>query len=233
MTGESSTKSEPVQPVVDRQETSTPEVKPVATTDTSWVPDWLKWVEELSDAPKDESKPQDTPKKQEKPDTKKKPAKKKAEEVIPEEKLISDDELEAATSLDDSEVPSWLKQDFSKIDWVESKKKPAASKTDKKTKKPAKKAVADSTKTSEVKEVKKADPDLPDWLADSFVEETPAAKSTPKPAAKAQPKVDPKVEAKPAKKTAAKSETKPQSTDTKDGSELWDDGMEVPDWLKS
>ena len=255
LTGETETKTETPKPKPEpRQEKMVEKVeeKPQTSTDTSWVPDWLKWVDELTD-----TKSEDTSKKPEekksdakqtdskKPDTQKKQAKNKTEENASKERLIKDEELEVATSLDDSEVPSWLKQDFSKIDGVESKKKPASEKADKKSKKTEakkktpKKSVTADVKKTEAKETKKADPDLPDWLADSFVDEKPAKvapKTEPKPKKTTSKKV---AESKPVAKSdvkdakAPKPNTDTKPTDTKNGSELWDDGMEVPDWLKS
>ena len=298
------------------------------------VPDWLKGdVWESKNTKKDNVKNREV-------------KNKKEETSLPDPSLITDENIDAVTSLDDSEVPSWLKQDFSKIEWVDKKPKaeapakkdkiqlkdsikskgkqeslnqsgkkkqsnkatpkkevvqkikeiPKAEKTSKKKKEERGDLKKNDTLQVDAKasENKKSDPHLPDWLADSFVEDTPKADAikakdtkTPvkaaslktedkKPSPKKQVKENPKPEAgvpdwlksdletpqnvpQPKQATSKKAvkegkissvensgksnlKDTPKSVDVKTvdtgksekkSSELWDDGMEVPDWLKS
>ena len=230
-------------PVGEKKEDKAPEIKSEVKTDEKEadVPDWLKTSDE---------KPNPSVKKQ--ADTTKKVYK------IPDEQLITDENIDAVTSLNDDEVPSWLKQDFSKIEGVESKKKKTDAKAAPKRQKAKKKSDTKTTAKLDSDGVKKTtDPHLPDWLADSFVDDTSAKTSKEKeapvkPAATKSPNKKPavkKTETKtptkktPVKKSVAKTDKK-TTTDSKktpaakpdtkkDSAELWDDGMEVPDWLKS
>ena len=103
-----------------------------------------------------------------------------------------------------------------------------------------------------IPETKVEELEVPDWLKGSFdtekkVEETPVITDTPveTPTQKAEPKKAPakKPSSKAPKKEETKEKTEPKKTpakkaDKKEEStspikdELWQDGMQIPDWLK-
>ncbi len=205
------------------------------------VPDWLSGVDldEKKETKKEEIKnpsPQPSPLQVEGEATEKKEEIKKEKTPVkkpvvkrkkPEKKIekwleFSDDDLEKITDIENWDVPDWLKEEV-KVE----KKVPAKKIEEKETSKTLspESSLPDVEKGATKKVIKKeekTDDGIPDWLKEEAIK--------PK---KEEEKADETKKisnTKKTKKTDESSDTK--KTDEKKWDDLWDNGMDIPDWLQ-
>ncbi len=132
------------------------------------------------------------------------------EEDVDDEDINSDQDEIAQVSIEDDITVTATKKPAKKT--TKTKKTPAKTKTKKATEsKQKKKTPAKTQKTTSASKTKKT-------------ESSPKGNSNKKPATKKNPE---------SKKPAEKKKAPEKKTSSKKDSELWDDGMNVPDWLKT
>jgi len=199
--------------------------------DTSWeiVPDWLKWAESNIQNNNEEE------------NNKKKELKEEPKEETTEKQEVSDKEKEEDTSLsaEQWDVPDWLKWSISE----ENNKKEESKEEENKTNIPD--WLKESLVKDNVEEEKQAWLEDKEELKEENIEKKSRKKTTRKTKTnkisdnkkkdKEEEKLkEKKAEKKPRKKTIKKVDEKAVVDDTKKtNEELWDDWMEIPDWLKS
>jgi len=237
----------PIEEVKSKEESVKKEETNIEEDKKDWdIPDWLKWSfdvpskEEKVEAKevKQTKQTKQTSKKETitKPLDKKEtaPADKKTE-TKEEPKLETKEELDEFTKLeeaptkDDDNIPDWLKWSFDEKPKAEEKPKTEKKTETKKVETKAKK-VAETKKTEEVKKVEEVKTET---KKTSAVKKTPAKANTSKVVKddKKEEIVKPKAVAK--KGTTKKDEAKKDESSVPEETELWDDGMKVPDWLKT
>ncbi len=213
----------------------------------SWVPNWLKWSldEETKEDKQEEVKQEKKEIKAEVPFEEKKETLEKTS-LEEEPKLQTKEELDDFTEIkDESEnkeetddnIPDWLKWSLDeaeekkevkkeelkeeddnkpkeKSEEVKSEKKPEKAEEKKQKEEPKKEKKEETKKTSKTKVAKTE-------------KKTTSKKTNQKPKTKKEDKSDKKIT-----KDKATTEEPKTTKKTKDD-ELWDDGMKVPDWLKT
>ncbi len=228
---------------IDNKKDSKDSINKQSDKDTeSQIPDWLKWSFEQSDKNKEIEK--DT-KKSDK-DTSIKKESEKDTKVDNKSFVNNDKKVKTSSSKNDKDLSD------SKLEWT---------KTNDKSKKPEEKVLGNESKEPEINTKKDLDNitkidiedenptenDIPDWLKSSFDKKEQSDKDTnkkqeakssenKKSSNKENKSSDKKQDTTDTKKTISKKESTNNDTQTKtnkDSSELWDDWMKIPDWLKT
>lgn len=214
------------------------------------VPDWLSWSL-WDDKKADKSEKADEIKKDEKTQEKSKVENKdeKVPEKLKEEEKIDTPNISNDLKKDDPKVPDWLSWSFGddkKDDKKEESKKQDGKNKDEKYIKSDEKLPDSKDKdfSSKKDDSKDEEAKVPDWLSWSFWEDKKWDKSekkqepkkdeksqeTPKLEAKEESKKEDKV--KDDKNSKKDENSKKTSDEKKVDDELWDDWMDVPEWLK-
>ena len=186
------------------------------------VPDWLKWAADIPTEESTVASETHTPV----TDVPQTSVSQEKQETSSQAKDIKADEVDEVTKLPeaDANVPDWLKWSFD-TETKETKSEEKENKTlgeDITSKKELPKT-QDTKKTQTKKSVQKDT-----WAIAKKRDSEPVKKPSPK---KDQKKINPET----LSETKVKKETKTDdvSWDTSSWDELWDDGMKIPDWLKT
>ncbi len=216
------------------------EAKEDLKVEDGWVPDWLKWT--FEEEPKKEEK-KETPKVEEK------------------KEVPKNEEAKEDLKVEDGWVPDWLKWTFEEEPKkVEKKETPKAEEVKKESKNDVNskdilpedftKDDLDNLTSLDSEEKVPLWDDIPDWLkvdanesekntdsSKKTTEKKSTSKTSKKTSTKNKTEVKKSSNIKEDKKTEVKKvETKKEEekkSNNNPESELWDDGMKIPDWLKT
>ena len=185
------------------------------------IPDWLKWS--LEEKPKKEQQ-------------KKEDFKEEVKEEIKKQEVKVEDKPKVKKSDDD--IPDWLKWSFDEEKNEEIKPRVVEKNLDE-TKKESPKVVDKKNKDVTIEKIEtKVKDNNTGWKKEVFKEQI-VKKETPKKVDIKKPQVKTEVKNIEAKNSTTIKENKPKTENKKDvkkkkdSSDLWDDGMDVPDWLKN
>lgn len=229
------------------------EEKKVEQREESWtkeqVPDWLKWS--FSEEEKVETKkPEKIEEVTEEEITEEEVEEEKVEQK---EEIISDEQIEEETKIEKENIPDWLRWSFTEEKPSETKKE-SIEKPKEPTPKKSDDNIPDWLKWSFTEEKKEETPKKEVPKKEEISKEEPVVKKEEKEIKEEKveekkekpvqkPKVDKETKAKTEKKkeekkVEEKKEEKKATEKTQDkkpntNTELWDDWMNVPDWLKT